>query len=360
MWTSPSRKGRRQRPTDRETRPGPAARHPDGALGMSRSDGLSGNHGDAGRKEHGRAKGDAGRVSVAAGAIPDYNDPSRPVRPDRHTQETPGMEPLQSDSLIVGEDLLRLERAERRFHREVNERDYLSWKQLFQRVRLERRYRFDYFGMPRVTTGDELLGLAHQTLLERSCTYVQELREVGPEYVIPVEDHWQTHTDPETGRTLANGGDEDYWDLSFFIGDDGEEPDEDSMAFTLELAGLQVDSTLEEAIAKRCEETGVTDPEAATLTLWAVRKAVARTLVLEDGERMTLRQRLFMARARAEEVFDRVYGLARIRRAGVDLDEHPEWKYLQTFFDAGMLPPTHQEAADTIIGMFGRDAAEPE
>ena len=270
------------------------------------------------------------------------------------------MEPLRNDRLIVGEDLLRLERAERRFHREVNERDYLSWKQLLRRVKSQRRYRFDHFGMPRVMTGGELLGLAHQTLLERSCTYVQGLREVGPEYVIPVEDYWQKHTDPETGMTLVNGGDDDYWDISFFIGDEGEELDEDSMAFTLELAGLQVESIAEEAIAKRCEETGVNDPEAATLTLWAVRKTVARTLVLEDGERMTLGQLLFMARARAEEVFDRVYGLARIQRAGVDLAQHPDWKYLQAFFDAGMPPPTHREAADIIIGMFGRDAAESE
>ena len=268
------------------------------------------------------------------------------------------MEPLRNNSLTVGEDLLRLERAERQFHREMNERDYLSWKQLLRRVGLERLYRFGHFGMPRVMTGDDLLGLAHQTLLERSCTYVDVLREVGPEYVIPVEDYWETHTDPETGMTLVNGGDDDYWDISFFIGDEGEELDEDGMALTLELAGLSVESTLEDVIARRCEETGVNDPEAATLTLWAVRKAVARTLVLEDGERMTLRQLLFMAKARAEETFDRVYGLARIRRAGVDLDEHPEWKRLQAFFDAGMLPPTHQEAADIIIGMFGKDAAE--
>ena len=270
------------------------------------------------------------------------------------------MEPPRNDYLIVGENLLRLERAERRFHREVNERDYLSWKQLLRRAKPERRYRFDHFGMPRMMTGDELLVLAHQTLLERSCTYVQELREVGPEYVIPVEDYWEKYTDPETGRTLVNGGDDDYWDLSFFTGDEGEELDEDTMAFTLELVGASMESIAEGAIAKRCEETGVNDPEAAALTLWAVRKTVARTLVLEDGERMTLGQLLFMARARAQEVFDRTYGLARIRRAGVDLDEHPEWKCLQAFFDAGMLPPTHQEAADIIIGMFGRDAAEQE
>ena len=52
--------------------------------------------------------------------------------------------------------------------------------------------------------------LAHATLVERSCTYIDLLRQVGPEYGIPVEDYWETHTDPETGRILMNGAADDY------------------------------------------------------------------------------------------------------------------------------------------------------
>ena len=39
-----------------------------------------------------------------------------------------------------------------------------------------------------------------------------------------------------------------------------------------------------------------------------------------------------IARARTEETFDRAYGLVRMKRAGVDLDQHPEWKSLQVFY----------------------------
>ena len=79
---------------------------------------------------------------------------------------------------------------------------------------------------------------------------------------------------------------------------------------------------------------------------------MAKALTGDDTQERTLRQLLFIAKARAEEVFDRAYGLVRMRRAGVDLDQHPDWKTLQAFFEAGVRPPTHQEAADIIIGIF--------
>ena len=45
----------------------------------------------------------------------------------------------------------------------------------------------------------------------------------------------------------------------------------------------------------------------------------------------------------------------RMERAGVDLDQHPEWRSLQAFYDLGVRPPTHQEAADIIIGLFAEE-----
>ena len=42
------------------------------------------------------------------------------------------------------------------------------------------------------------------------------------------------------------------------------------------------------------------------------------------------------------------------------LDQHPEYRSLQAFFEAGVRPPTHQEAADIISQMFGaRDLDDP-
>ena len=44
-----------------------------------------------------------------------------------------------------------------------------------------------------------------------------------------------------------------------------------------------------------------------------------------------------------------------MKRAGVDLDQHPEWKSLQVFYEMGVRPPTHQEAADSITLRFGTE-----
>ena len=270
------------------------------------------------------------------------------------------MEIPSDDRYPVSEDHLRLEREERRFHREVNGTDYISWRRLLRRVSPDSRYRVTHFGMPTVLTGEEVLALAHATLVDRSCTYIGSVRQVGLEYEIPLEDLWETYTDPETGRTLVNGGDEDYWDLSFFLGAEDDQVDEAWADGALEPVGMSVEATAEAVIARRCEETGVDDPEAATETLWAVRRAVARALTGDDAQERTLRQILSIAIGRAEEVFDRAYGLVRIQRAGVNLDQHPEYRSLQAFFEAGFRPPTHQEAADIISQMFGaRDLDDP-
>ena len=244
------------------------------------------------------------------------------------------------DLFPVSEDHLRLERQERRFHRELNGTDYLSWKQLLRRVSPGRRYRVAHFGMPTVIEGEALLALAHATLVDRSCTYIGSVRQVGPEYEIPIEDYWETHTDPGTGRTLVNGSGEKYWDITYFVGAECEEVDEETADRILKLARLSVESIAAEVIARRCAENGVNDPEASAETLGAVRRAMARTLTDDDGQERTMRQ--LLPRGRGEEVFDRVYGVVRMRRAGLDLDQHPEWRSLEVFYELGVRPPNRR------------------
>ena len=66
------------------------------------------------------------------------------------------MRETTDDRFPVSEEHLRLERKERRFHREVNGVDYLSWRELRRRVRPDRRYRITHFGMPTVLITGEL------------------------------------------------------------------------------------------------------------------------------------------------------------------------------------------------------------
>ena len=86
------------------------------------------------------------------------------------------------------------------------------------------------------------------------------------------------------------GHDEDCWDLSYFVGAAGEdEPGEAGADGVLQLFGLSVKSLSEEAIARRCAETGVKGPGAAAEAEWAVRRTVARTLTGEEAEDRRMR-----------------------------------------------------------------------
>ena len=42
------------------------------------------------------------------------------------------------------------------------------------------------------------------------------------------------------------------------------------------------------------------------------------------------------------------------------MDTHAEYRYLQAFYELGVKPPTHAEAADIIIRMFGREGEHQE
>ncbi len=53
------------------------------------------------------------------------------------------------------------------------------------------------------------------------------------------------------------------------------------------------------------------------------------------------------------EMLDRKYNLYRMENHGINLDEHPEYRTYQTFYEMGIAPPTHEEMAD-IIEKLGR------
>ena len=48
-------------------------------------------------------------------------------------------------------------------------------------------------------------------------------------------------------------------------------------------------------------------------------------------------------------MLDKIYNRYRMENNGINLEEHPEYRTYQTFYDMGISPPTHQEMADIII-----------
>ena len=49
------------------------------------------------------------------------------------------------------------------------------------------------------------------------------------------------------------------------------------------------------------------------------------------------------------EMLDRAYNCYRLERHGFNLDDHPEYRSYQTFYELGIAPPSHQEMSDIII-----------
>ena len=63
------------------------------------------------------------------------------------------------------------------------------------------------------------------------------------------------------------------------------------------------------------------------------------------------KHRLTMAQLRGMpvEMLDRAYNRYRLEHHGIDLDDHPQYRTYQTFYEMGIAPPTHQEMADIVI-----------
>ena len=109
----------------------------------------------------------------------------------------------------------------------------------------------------------------------------------------------------------------------------------------------------EEICRRRLVGTEGNKQQAAQETKSAVKNALIKYLKESATGRKPTSQQFQITLGRAQETFDRAHGKTKLKRAGVDLNEYPEFRTLQTFFELGLPPPTHAEAADYIISQFG-------
>ena len=83
-------------------------------------------------------------------------------------------------------------------------------------------------------------------------------------------------------------------------------------------------------------------------------EATGTSLDAETKHRLTMAQ----LRGMPVEMLDRAYNRYRLERHGVNLDDHPEHRTYQTFYELGIAPPTHQEMADIIIQAVATSMAQ--
>ena len=57
-------------------------------------------------------------------------------------------------------------------------------------------------------------------------------------------------------------------------------------------------------------------------------------------------------------MLDRAYNRYRLENHGINLEDYPEYRTYQTFYEMGIAPPTHQEMANIIIQAVATSMAQ--
>ena len=82
------------------------------------------------------------------------------------------------------------------------------------------------------------------------------------------------------------------------------------------------------------------------------KRAVINGIAMSAAAGMPFERAIVLTGDRACEAFDRAFALSRIKAAGVNLDDHPEYRSYQIFFELRLPPPSHAGMADTIIELL--------
>ena len=198
--------------------------------------------------------------------------------------------------------------------------------------------------------------LASQALLDKISRYpagarvhVEYFHEVPAGTVQDPKNLWLRKMDPVTGEVTITNTNEDPWDVDVLLflpnGASPVYPESTMMdiytAMVIGERSRERDFGDQDAL-EGCKEDVHT---AITYVLGRV-EATARANVDEET-----RHRVTMAQLKGMpiEMLDRSYNLHRLRNQGIDLNQHPEFRTYQTFYEMGIAPPSHEEMADIII-----------
>ena len=187
-----------------------------------------------------------------------------------------------------------------KFQKDFNEHDYLSWYDLVRKIDPLRKYEIKSFGFSTETlTGGEILGEFRKNIDARDCTFADSVTEVADDYVTPVEQLWNTVTEPD-GTILVENYDQDPWDHSSFTATTPEE-----RRRVTEVYGDEFINDLLEFV--REQRMGGYDPSSNFgQVLTGTRDAIINGLAMGITTGLMAEAGIIAAGRRAEEAFDRL------------------------------------------------------
>ena len=249
---------------------------------------------------------------------------------------------------LLSPDSLRYEAETRAFHRSVNDHNYMSWYAIARKVKPDLTYEIKTYGYQHETlSGHELLERIRSVVNNRCCTFVDSVTRVPADHATPVDKLWITFTDDD-GNTRVNNYAEDAWDHSNLT-----TTSPSDVALATVTFGDQVIDQLVEVVLERRLPPHEPTPDFNDVRN-VTRQAIINGLALMKDAGQSPENTVSITGQRAGEAFDRCFHLSRIRAAGITLDDHPEYRSYQKFYELGMAPPTHAQMADTIIAALGQ------
>ena len=160
---------------------------------------------------------------------------------------------------------------------------------------------------------------------------------------------WRTRTDPSTGGITIENPEDDPWDTEVLLQlPHGAKP--------VDPGSTLLDLYLAMVIGERSKTRDFSDQIALDRSRNDVRIAITYVLgwveaaapagLDEEAKHQTIMQQL---QGMPVEMLDKTYNLYRIESHGISLEDHPEYRTYQTFYQMEIAPPSHEEMADIII-----------
>ena len=183
---------------------------------------------------------------------------------------------------------------------------------------------------------------------EGDLTHIEYFHQVPADTPQDPRNLWLRKQDPTTSPVTVTSAAEDPWDLDVILTlPDGASPVDPGTGF-LDIYAAMV-------IGHRAQDRDLSDEQALERCKPDVRTAITYVLgrieATDTDPGGETKHRLTMAQLRGMpvEMLDRTYNRYRLEHHGINLDDHPDYRSYQTFYELGIAPPTHEEMAGIVI-----------
>ena len=256
---------------------------------------------------------------------------------------------MESDSRRpLDQETRKLESQELKFQEHMNNRNYLTWDKVSSLIDDEGFYHVTDGHTWTAGHGRDLITDVRQRVETLSCTFLTEVQAKPPNQGLDLDQLWvfDPHNQRDAaGRRLVLGHNMDYWSTEYITSQaeryDPEETDE-------ELARQEVS----DLIAATAETEDMDDYEILAQIFELLVHIYRCSYAQAAGQGTGAEGCHQIAAMRTLETLQRSYHGSRIARAGIDLKQMPHLATIQYFYDQGLPPPTHRQAADHIIAAF--------